>query len=79
MMRRMRPSAFALAILASFALAAHCGSMEKAAAKDPLKCERDPQCQSRGDKSKDCATQCADSADCMKRCEAIQQGTDRMP
>lgn len=44
-----------------------------------MKCERDPNCASRNEKSRDCATQCADDAECMKRCESIQQGIDRMP
>lgn len=59
--------------------AVSCSSLQKAAAKDPMKCERDPNCASRNEKSRDCATQCADDAECMKRCESIQQGIDRMP
>lgn len=53
-----------------------CGSMEKAAAKDPRKCEHDPQC-GHLEKSRDCSTQCADDAECMKRCEMIRGGIDR--
>jgi hypothetical protein len=49
-----------------------CGPMERAAAKDPMKCERDPACAAQHGKSKDCATQCADNLECMERCEAVQ-------
>ncbi len=56
-----------------------CKTLEASAAKDPVKCERDPNCQKRFDKSRDCATQCADDTECMKRCESIQHGIDRMP
>ncbi len=49
-----------------------CGAFEKAAARDPMKCERDPDCAGRLDKSRDCATACADNLDCMKRCEEVR-------
>ena len=54
-----------------------CSTLEKAAAKDPRRCETDPDCAKRFDKSRDCATQCADDSECMKRCEMIQSGIDR--
>jgi hypothetical protein len=41
-------------------------------ANDPMKCERDPNCQRRSDKSQDCATQCVDNLECMKRCEMMR-------
>lgn len=72
----MRPVALFLVII--FA-AASCKTLQSAAAKDPMKCERDPKCTNRYEKSRDCATQCADDYECMKRCESIQQGIDRMP
>lgn len=56
-----------------------CKTMETAAAKDPVKCERNPQCQRRSERASDCATQCSDDAECMKRCETVQSGLDRMP
>ena len=59
--------------------AASCKTLQTAAAKDPVKCERNPNCASRSEKSRDCATQCADDPECMKRCESVQQGIDRMP
>jgi hypothetical protein len=37
-----------------------------------MKCERDPNCQRRFDKSQDCATQCVDNLECMKRCEMMR-------
>ena len=49
-----------------------CSSVEKAAARDPMKCERDPECAGRLEKSRDCATSCADNIDCMKRCEEVR-------
>jgi len=58
-------------LLLMFACAA-CGSLERAAARDPMKCERDPSCAGKSGKSKDCATQCADNIDCMERCEAVR-------
>jgi hypothetical protein len=74
-MSGVRTLAASLAVLC-LALGA-CRSLENAAAKDPVKCERDPNCTKRSEKSKDCATQCADNPECMKRCEMIQGGVDR--
>jgi hypothetical protein len=69
---------FVLPILSLAAIAlGGCRSLENAAAKDPVKCERDPNCTKRSEKSRDCATQCADNPDCMRRCEMIQGGVDR--
>jgi hypothetical protein len=60
-------------------LFAGCKTLEAQAAKDPMKCERDPSCARRFEKSGDCATQCADDSECMKRCEYIRGGVDRAP
>ena len=49
-----------------------CSAVEKAAARDPMKCERDPDCAGHADKSHDCATGCADDLDSMKRCEEVR-------
>jgi hypothetical protein len=68
-----------LVLLAAAFLGTACNSLQTAAAKDPLKCERNPECASRSEKSRDCATQCADESECMKRCDQIQQGIDRVP
>ena len=48
-----------------------CGAVEKAAANDPLKCERDPKCASKQGNSRDCATSCADNIECMERCQQV--------
>jgi len=75
-MSAVRALSIVLVALSTLTLGA-CRSLESAAAKDPLKCERDPNCAKRSEKSRDCATQCADDAECMKRCEMIQGGIDR--
>jgi hypothetical protein len=66
----------ALAALAAFVPA--CGAAQNAAARDPMKCERDPSCAKERGRYPDCTRQCADSPECMKRCEEVQQGVDRM-
>ena len=54
-----------------------CGTLENAAAKDPMKCERDPKCK-KNDKANDCSTQCADDPACVDRCREIQTQTGTM-
>jgi len=49
-----------------------CKSLEKSASEDPMKCERDPKCQKKRDKSADCSRQCNDDPACMDRCEQVQ-------
>jgi hypothetical protein len=49
-----------------------CSAVEKAAARDPMRCERDPACAGKLDKSRDCATACADDVDCTRRCEEVR-------
>lgn len=49
-----------------------CSSVERAAARDPMKCEQDPDCENRAAKSHDCSTACADNIDCMRRCEEVR-------
>jgi len=51
-----------------------CAAMQANAAKDPLKCERDPNCKGH-DRQFDCSTQCADDPACVDRCNEIQQQT----
>ena len=41
---------------------AACGSLEASAAKDPMKCERDPKC-AKHERTFDCSSQCADDPD----------------
>ena len=51
-----------------------CGSLEKSANEDPMKCERDPKCQKKQLKVSDCSTQCSDDPACVQRCEEFRQG-----
>jgi len=61
--------------LASFALAlGACASMQAAAANDPAKCERDPNCKNHS-RAFDCNTQCTDDPACMERCAEVQEQT----
>jgi len=53
---------------------AACASMQAAAAKDPMRCERDPSCANH-QRAFDCSTQCADDPACVERCSEIQQQT----
>ncbi len=57
-------------------LAASCAAAEKSAAKDPMKCERDPKCAAQHGKAQDCWTQCTDDPACVDRCREMQ--TDGM-
>ena len=49
-----------------------CKTLEKSASEDPMKCERDPKCNKKRDKSADCSRQCNDDPACMDRCEQVQ-------
>ena len=51
-----------------------CGALEKSAAKDPVKCERDPKCTQK-QRGADCSTQCSDDPACVDRCRQIQVET----
>lgn len=55
-----------------------CAAMERAAARDPMRCERDPACQKAKSAYADCSRQCADDPECMDRCRQVQQGTDSL-
>lgn len=50
---------------------AGCRTMQAAAAKDPMRCERDPECLHLG-KPYDCPSQCVDDIECIKRCEMVR-------
>jgi hypothetical protein len=63
-----RVAVLAVACLVSTA----CGSVEKAAAQDPMRCERDPSCSKGRDKYMDCTKQCVDDPECMDRCRTMQ-------
>lgn len=49
-----------------------CGALERAAAKDPVKCERDPTCANKRGRATDCDTQCAGDPGCVERCREIE-------
>ena len=65
-----RPAGFVVSMLL-FAAVAGCGAVEKGAARDPRKCELDPNCAARPGNNQDCATACADNAACMDRCHQV--------
>ena len=53
-----------------------CGSVQGAAAKDPMRCERDPSSSRARGSFPDCTRQCNDDQECENRCEQVQQGVD---
>jgi hypothetical protein len=64
--------------LALCALTAACASAERAAAKDPMKCERDPSCAKQRGGYADCTRQCADNPECVDRCQQVQKQMDSL-
>ncbi|HEX8790125.1 MAG TPA: hypothetical protein VF765_04180 [Polyangiaceae bacterium] len=73
-----RAGALVAVAIAAIAGGVACGSAEKAAAKDPMKCERDPSCAKERGRYPDCTRQCVDDPDCMDRCRQVQQGVDAL-
>jgi hypothetical protein len=65
-----------LALLFLAGLASACGSTQAAAAKDPMRCERDPSCARARGSFPDCTKQCVDDQECERRCEEVQHGVD---
>jgi len=54
-----------------------CGAtVENAAAKDPMKCERNPECAKGRGRYVDCTSQCVDDPECVSRCKDVQRGVD---
>ncbi len=49
-----------------------CASVQNAAARDPMKCERDPTCAKARASYADCTKQCVDDPECVSRCEQMQ-------
>jgi hypothetical protein len=74
----MKGVALLVAALPLMLLAGACATMENAAAKDPMRCERDPSCQKAKSAYPDCSRQCADDPECVDRCRQVQQGTDSL-
>jgi hypothetical protein len=63
-----------LAVALVLPLVGACASVRAAAANDPQKCERDPNCKGH-QRAFDCSTQCTDDPACVERCSEIQQQT----
>ncbi|HXN31541.1 MAG TPA: hypothetical protein VN894_06750 [Polyangiaceae bacterium] len=54
-----------------------CGAAaENAAARDPMKCERNPACAQGRSSYADCTRQCVDDPQCVSLCREIQGGVD---
>jgi hypothetical protein len=68
----MRPLLAALLFASSLTPA--CAASQAAAARDPMRCERDPNCKSH-QRQFDCSTQCSDDPACVERCTEIQAET----
>jgi hypothetical protein len=60
------------------AMASACGAAESAAARDPMKCERDPSCAKARGGYADCTRQCADNPECVDRCQQVQKQMDSL-
>jgi hypothetical protein len=71
----MTRSVLLLALLAAGSVFA-CAASQAAAARDPMRCERDPSCAKTRGAYPDCSKQCADDPECMDRCREVQSGTD---
>ncbi|MEO8877679.1 MAG: hypothetical protein ABI461_18950 [Polyangiaceae bacterium] len=61
------------ALVLMIAAASSCTTLKNSAAKDPQKCEQDPKCNHRSDKSQDCITACVDNYDCIQRCDQVNE------
>ena len=53
---------------------AACAASQAAAARDPMRCERDPKCTQKT-RAFDCNEQCADDPACIDRCNQVQEQT----
>jgi hypothetical protein len=65
-----------VALVLALAGASGCAATEAAAARDPMKCERDPGCAKGRSRYIDCTRQCVDDPACLDRCREVQQGVD---
>jgi hypothetical protein len=75
----MSPAARAVGVwLALGAVLSACKATENAAARDPMRCERDPACARERSRYADCTRQCADNPECIDRCEQVQQQMDSL-
>jgi hypothetical protein len=60
-------STFLLVVLS---VLAGCGAAERAQQRDPMRCERNPNCASGKGIYADCSMQCSYDPECTKRCES---------
>jgi hypothetical protein len=49
-----------------------CGAAQSAARRDPMHCERDPDCARYRGTYSDCSKQCSDNPECVDRCREAQ-------
>ena len=77
-MKRISADALMLLAICLVSAPAGCSGAQSAAARDPMKCERDPSCARARGSYADCTRQCADAPECMQRCEQIQKTTDSL-
>ncbi|MCL2449929.1 MAG: hypothetical protein FWD17_13365 [Polyangiaceae bacterium] len=61
-----------LGFAAALLLAGGCHATQAAAARDPVSCERDPNCARYKGSYSDCTKQCADNPECVDRCRQAQ-------
>jgi hypothetical protein len=78
MRRGNPPTTHALSLLGLLGLgvvlltSAGCRTTQAAAARDPMSCERDPNCARYKGSYSDCTKQCADNPECVDRCRSAQ-------
>ena len=60
-----------VALVAAALAVSGCRTLQQAAAKDPMRCERDPECLHKS-KAYDCPSQCVDDIEFIKRCEMVR-------
>ena len=65
------PSGLLLAFVVVVVLPS-CKTLEASAAKDPMKCERDPTCKNKRSGQFDCSSQCSDDPECINRCQQVE-------
>lgn len=59
-------------LLLTLSVLPSCRTLEASAAKDPMKCERDPSCKNKRSGTFDCSSQCADDPECISRCQQVE-------
>ncbi|HEX4448189.1 MAG TPA: hypothetical protein VH044_15680 [Polyangiaceae bacterium] len=71
----LRATLLLAAALSLAAAPSACGGLQRAAARDPQKCEQNPDCAAHRGAYMDCSRQCADNPECVDRC--IEMTTDQ--